>query len=414
MQSIIIPDSTTSIGKYAFNGCSNLQYNEFDNAYYLGNSENPYVCLVSAKTTNITSCIINENTKLVCYDSFYDCDSLVSLTLPFVGESETKNTYLGYLFGAPLATSSIDYVPQSLKTIIVTNTTTIGAYAFFCCRNITDITISSGVVSIGNNAFTDCDGLTHITLPNTITSIGSYAFYNCDGLTKIVIPNGVTSIGGDAFTSCANLTDITIPSSVKRIGAYAFSSCWNLVNVYITDIAAWCNISFGNYGANPFGYDDKRNNHLYLNNELVTDLIIPEGVTTIPLYAFHAIDLKSVIIPSTVTSIGESAFADCKQLSSVSFAENSQLSTISTRAFYYCKALSSITIPSTVVSIGSNVFSSCDALYTVTFESAAGWWYASSSSETSGTDISSADLEDTVAAATLLKFTYKSYYWMKS
>ena len=110
---------------------------------------------------------------------------------------------------------------------------------------------------------------------------------------KVVIPDKyndgthgehpVTSIGNHAFSYCSSLTSVTIPSSIKSIGTYAFQNCTSLMGVYITDISAWCKILFDNYSANPLYYA----HNLYLNNELVTELVIPEEVTSIGNHAFH-------------------------------------------------------------------------------------------------------------------------------
>ena len=319
--------------------------------------------------------------------------------------------------------------------------TSIGKRAFSLCYGLTSVTIPNGVTSIGDNAFIHCDGLTSVTIPNSVTSIGWYAFYECSGLTSVhisdiaawcniifeqvtggivgaqnplyyaqhlylngeevkdlVIPNSVTSIGDYAFYNCYGLTSVTIPNSVTSIGGSAFSGCYGLTSVHISDIAAWYNIDFEDYNSNPLDYA----HHLYLNGEEVKDLVIPNSVTSIGDYAFAGCSgLTSVTIPNSVTSIGGDAFYNCYGLTSVhisdiaawcniDFADDdsnpldyahhlylngeevkdlvipNSVTSIRSHAFSVCSGLTSVTIPNSVTSIGDYAFSWCSGLTSVT------------------------------------------------
>ena len=142
----------------------------------------------------------------------------------------------------------------------------------------------------------------------SVTSIGHSAFYMCSGLTSVIVPKSVTSIENRAFASCSALNSVTIGNSVTSIGDQAFDGCSALESVYISDIAAWCNIDFEDYDSNPL----HEAHHLYVNGEEVKDLVIPNSVESIGNYAFYDCSaLTSVTIPNSVTSIGDYAFQDC-------------------------------------------------------------------------------------------------------
>ncbi|MBQ6979489.1 MAG: leucine-rich repeat protein [Clostridia bacterium] len=239
LTSITLPDSITSIGSKAFYGCSSLQYNEYDNGYYLGNNTNPYVVFVKAKSKDITSCQINANTKFIGEDAFYGCNNLSSIIIP-------------------------------------DGVTSIGTQAFFDCGNLTNIIIPNSVTSIGTQAFSACGSLQYNEYDNgyylgnetnlyvvfikakstNVTSckinsetrfIYCFAFSGCNSLTSMIIPEAVTSIGDYAFSNCRNLTSITIPETVTSIGSEAFSGCKNLaiINYGGTKRQWWSEISKG-------------------------------------------------------------------------------------------------------------------------------------------------------------------------
>ena len=177
----------------------------------------------------------------------------------------------------------------------------------------------------------------------------------------VKIPDSVTSIGGSAFDGCTGLTSITIPNSVTSIGDGAFSGCNNLQNIYITDIAAWCNIS-GLSNLMKYGASNKK---LYINNELATSITIPNGVTAIPSCAFADCSrLTSITIPNSVTSIGSSAFRGCSRLTSITIPNS--VTSIGDFAFRGCIGLTSATIGNSVTSIGKYAFDGCSSLESIT------------------------------------------------
>ena len=373
--SIVIKDGTLGIAESAFYNCSGLTCVTIpDSVTSIGDSAF-YNC------TGLTSVTIPGSVTNIGYGVFSGCSSLESITIPFVGAKSgvTSNDTYQYPFGYIFGTSSYDggvatkqyysstssttsdtyYIPASLKSVTVTGgnilygafyycsgltnmtigdgATSIGDSAFYNCSSLTSITIPDSVTSIGSSAFRDCKGLTSVTIPNSVTSIGGAAFYNCSNLTSITIPESVTSIGRGAFYGCSGLTSMTIPDSVTSIGSSAFYGCSGLTSItipdsvtsiednafsgcniiqdiYITDIAAWCHIS-GLHNLMNYGSSNKK---LYLNDELVTTLIIPNSVTSIGPSSFrNCSDLTCVTIPDSVTSIGLSAFYGCSSLESI-------------------------------------------------------------------------------------------------
>ena len=146
---------------------------------------------------------------------------------------------------------------------------------------------------------------------------------------------GLSEISSEAFKGCSSLTSITIPNSVKSIQSNAFMLCIGLKKVIVKDIAAWCGIKFDGSFSNPLSFA----HHLYSDEKTeITNLIIPNSVTSIGDYAFYDCSgLTSITIPNSVTSIGVAAFSGCS-------------------------GLTSITIPNSVTSIGRYAFADCSGL----------------------------------------------------
>ena len=175
----------------------------------------------------------------------------------------------------------------------------------------------------------------------------------------------VKAISNGAFSRCTSLTSIAIPSSVTSIDENAFYNCSSLEAVYITDIAAWCAIDFGDSDSNPLIYAG----NLYLNNQLITNLIIPESVTEISDYAFFGCDsITSLMIEGEMIAIGNYAFHNCNLLSQLSV--NCNESTIGDYAFYDCNLLSQLSVNCNESTIGDYAFYSCDALKVVVIDEA--------------------------------------------
>ena len=203
------------------------------------------------------------------------------------------------------------------------------------------IVIPEGITKIEDNVFGDCRSLKSVKLPTNITAIGSRAFDGCSSLKSITFGEGMERIPNGLCKSMRSMKIVTLPASLKRIDDDAFRDC-NVERVnYMGDIASWCTIEFGNLFSNPLD-----GGHLYINNEEVTELVIPEGIKEIQYSAFYGCEnLKKVKIPFTVTAIRSDAFFLCYNLSEVEFAADkngkTNLKTIEPYAFA-CPSLKSI------------------------------------------------------------------------
>ena len=341
LTSITIPNSVTAIEDNAFQDCARLTKINIPNGVtVIGH----YAFRNCRALKSIT--IPNSVTSIRNF-TFDECSSLISITIPDSVTSIGENAFCRC---------------SNLTNINIPNgVTKIGDWAFSYCSSLKTVTIGNGVTSIGRCAFQECNSLTNVIIGNSVTSIGFSAFYKCSNLTSVAIPDSVTEIGYHAFYGCSSMTSITIGNSVTSIGDWAFYDCNNLNAVYITDIAKWCAIKFNVYSTNPLKYA----HNLYLNGELVTDLVIPDGVTAIGDYAFYRCsNLTSVTIPNSVTSIGDYAFFDCDSMINITIPDS--VTTIGSDALSCCSNLTSITIPDSVTSIGDDAISGCSRLTDVT------------------------------------------------
>ena len=390
LSSVIIPNSVTHIGEYAFDYCSSLTSIIIPNSVTHIGEHAFYYC------SSLTSITIPNSVTIIDYGTFEGCSGLTSIDIPnsvtiifgsafkgCTGLTSVNISDIASWCGIDFADSDANplyyahhlYLNGSEITdlIIPSSLTSINPNAFEGCTGLTGIIVESGniiydsrdncnaiietatntliagcknttipnsVTSIGIDAFKGCTGLTSIDIPNSVTIIFESAFKGCTGLTSINIPNSVTSIGCEAFYGCTGLTSVNIPNSVTLIGWEAFANCTGLTSVNITDLEAWCNIDFS-YNANPLSYA----HHLFMNGEEITDLKIP----------------------NTVTSIGSDAFKGCTGLTSVTLPNS--ITSIGNYAFEYCTGLTSVTIPNSVTSIGSDAFYRCTGLTSVTVDS---------------------------------------------
>ena len=363
---IVIPESVTydnneylvsKIGGSAFSSCNGL------NSVTIPNSVTSIESRAFKDCNHLTSVTIPNSVVSIGDYAFNNCTSLISAIIPNSVTSIGNYSFSGCGFSSVIIPNSLTKINyaftecSNLTSVTIPNSVTDIRGAFSRCSSLVSVIIPNSVTNI-SGAFSRCSRLASVIIPNSVTNI-SGAFSYCSSLTSVVIPSSVTDVGSETFSYCTSLSSITIPNTVTQIGSYSFRSCSGLTSVHITDLEAWCKITFG-IDSNPLSYA----HHLFINDEEIKELIIPNTITIINELAFSGCsELTSVTIPSTVNKIGNMAFQGCSSLTSMAIPNS--VTTIGQFAFSSCRSLTSVTIPNSVTIIGEYAFSGCNNLLDV-------------------------------------------------
>ena len=357
-QNTIIPNSVTSIGSFAFSGCSSL-----------------------------TSITIPNSVTSIGYRAFDSCSSLTSITIPNsvinIGRFAFEGT--GIYNDESNWENDVLYIDncliQARETITGTynikeNTRMIGGGAFWFCTSLESIAIPESVTNIGEYAFVGCESITSIDLPNRITSIGRSTFQQCYALTSVTIPNSVTSIGRSAFQNDSALTSITIPKGITSVGQQAFYNCplLDTINVNTSTPPVLGNRAFYNTPASI----------CYIPCGTLAAYQASDWAQYMGEFVEHAVELTSGICgenlfweyADTKLSIsGTGAMYDniveCLPwawlLDSIRSIEMSEgITHIAAYAFDGCSALRELHLPASVLAIGEYAFGNTPRLYEIT------------------------------------------------
>jgi len=359
LEKVTIPGSVKTIGDGAFENCINLKEINFQ----YGVRELGDACFNNCKS--LENVVLPDSIEIIGKYAFKYCKGLKSITLPFVGRSRNEpdgvTTWMAYLYSSSIPPQE---VPPLLEKIVVTDTEYIAKNAFNYCYNVKEIHLSDKVKNMGEGVFLRCKSLEKVTLPSELTEIPESAFSECTALEKIDIPAGVTVIGNYAFNDCKSLKSIELPDLLETIGTGAFSNCAKLENITIPETVKHIG---GKAFLNTLYFE--KASEVYCGDTLVgvrpniQEYTVKEGTVHIGEYAFYDSKVKSVKIPDSVRTIGDSAFCYCDSIVSIVIPDG--VTEIGKQTFSYCRSLKSISLPGTVKKIGKAAFGGCKSLENV-------------------------------------------------
>lgn len=390
IKKIVIESGITLIPCYAFSSCPNLTSVSIPNTVTLIRES------AFRYDSNLTSVTIPSSVKTIWNCAFANTgltevsvpDSVTELEGAFQGCSKLKKAVL----------------PSGLQILY--------SCTFSECPELTDVTIPSTVTKIGYGAFLKCPALASITIPESVTEIEDNAFFNCTKLKNIDIPASVKIIGANSFQGCSSLESVKIENAEAVVDSGAFSACPKLTKFdcpegvtfaddafigdtslnapfaytlyegtewgfYTTDVINWKITSDGTLyisgttrmreGESTASFTSGWNHDKQMRDR-IKKIVINEGVQSTAIRGFERLNnLEEVVLPSTVTHICRSSFADNPKLKRINFPE--KLTQIDPFAFYGCEQLSDFTLPKSLEKLGEASFYCCRPVKEITIPS---------------------------------------------
>lgn len=291
---VTLPDGLTTIDGYAFRNCTGItEFHLPDGLATIGAG-------VFSGCTNLSGLKLPNELTTISAGVFSGCINLTELNLPdgitTIGEGAFRNC---------TSLTELNF-PDGL--------TSLGRYAFYGCTNLTELILPDGVTIPGDGAgvFYGCTNLSELHLPDQITTIGYMAFYKCTSLTKVDLPDRLTTIGTEAFRGCTSLTELRIPDGLTSIGDGAFNGCYSLEIIKTDNYAHWCSRDIAYSG---ILFQTKAR---LVAEEETNEVVLPEGITTIPYGTFRGNDkLTSIQLPKSLETVEAEAFDGCEALKEV-------------------------------------------------------------------------------------------------
>lgn len=359
LKNIILPEGLLKIDENTFKGCIDLESVYFPESL-ISIGKSAFDTCSSLKEINIPSLVMDINNTAFNY-----CNNIDTIKV------NTDNIYYTSNNGSNcLIEISTNTLLKGSKNSIIPPITKIGDYAFQGFTSLTSLVIPEGVESIGVSAFNACLKLQHLSLPTTLKTISKTSFCGCISLEEIIIPNSVTLIDAEAFDHCISLKKIVLPETITAINKSVFEMCFNLQEINIPNTVTTIDALAFNSCINLGGTLEIPSSVTSIGDSAFgncgySEIILPDSITVINDSTFsNCTNLENFIVPSSVVSIGASAFSSCTNLKHITL--NNNITSIGQKAFNACSSLEEIEIPNSVTSIESETFSGCTKLASIT------------------------------------------------